>query len=140
MRKVNHSHPCKGCIVLPRCTEMCDKVTTIKSIDLKRALKRKECPDCGSRIRGKNSNKRIIKNILLKNENWSCKVCKHKFKKFNNAYYRDIPLEFEGMPNHYSCSGNIFNDSTSIMSYKVHHPVSSSIYSCRSISTKNMVA
>jgi hypothetical protein len=131
MKKINHNHPCKGCIVLPRCTEMCDKVSTIRSIDLKKSLKRKECPDCGSSIRGKTRNKRIIKKILLKNENWSCKVCKHDFKKFNNVYYRDVKLEFEGMSNYYSCSMVGFNDSTCVTNYQV----SSCIYKCHSIST-----
>jgi hypothetical protein len=133
---MTHYHPCKGCIVLPSCTEMCDKVSNMRSIDIKRSLKRKECPDCGSYIRGKNRNKKILKNILLKNENWSCKVCKHKFKKFNNAYYRDIPLEFEGYPNSYSCNGNAYNDSTCVTNYQVHQSVSL----CHSISVKNTVA
>jgi hypothetical protein len=112
---------------------MCDEVSNMRSIDIKRALKRRECPDCGSNIRGKNRNKKILKKILLKNENWSCKICNHDFKKFNNAYYRDIPLEFEGMPSNYSCS---VNDSTCVTNYQVHLPVSNH----HSISTKNMVA
>jgi hypothetical protein len=48
MRRIMSKYPCKECIVVGICSELCEKVWNIKEKDLVDfILEKKHCPDCG---------------------------------------------------------------------------------------------
>jgi hypothetical protein len=65
-------YPCKNCIVGMNCTKICDKVEKNEEILLKRVMKEKCCPDCGSKKFYEGSHGGLACNM-------KCSGCGHEF-------------------------------------------------------------
>ena len=69
---MSNEYPCIDCIVLPVCSELCDKVTNDKD-EIKNSMISQVCPDCNGFL------KVLSKIIVNNNYEFECEVCRHHF-------------------------------------------------------------
>ena len=64
--------PCKGCLVLPACSELCDTISKRNRKSSSKMIVKKICPDCGSTL---------IDFIYHSELSWEakCNYCNHTF-------------------------------------------------------------
>ena len=67
--------PCKECLVLSCCSELCDRVHLRKKLGTQQLLYNDICPDCGHKNDFNIKNVEIQSLYILK-----CKNCNHDFK------------------------------------------------------------
>ena len=65
-------YPCKECLVIVTCSQLCDKVEMNGHIIFERIEKEKCCPDCGGNKFSEVSCGDITRNMM-------CSTCRHKF-------------------------------------------------------------
>lgn len=66
------NYPCRDCIVLACCSELCDKVTNDKD-EIKNSMVSQLCPDCNGYL------KAISKIIINNGYEFECQICRHQF-------------------------------------------------------------
>lgn len=86
LAKLIYEYPCKECIVLPCCSELCDKTKKMDSEVIRRNIIKNICPDCGKRIE---TIRRPYFTHQKKNFKYECEFCNHIFKNVDDYYFRE---------------------------------------------------
>jgi transposase-like protein len=66
-------YPCRECIIIMCCSELCDKVTNDKD-EIRDSMISQSCPDCNGFL--KHISKIIVNNLYQ----FECQTCRHHFE------------------------------------------------------------
>lgn len=77
-------YPCRECIILPCCSEICDKVTNDYEY-IYNHLMNMRCPDCGNKVN-------IVGLHIIVNDKYDfiCTICNHIFMNCDEVSYIDL--------------------------------------------------